>query len=142
MRYQGRRIGDIIFNDPTRNLQLLGAMAAWLRAGYALIFDPFVWNWPIASAFFYYFPPWSWALTLFAAGTVQWWAAGTRRWRVKYWVATAQLCLVVYGLAITILTGQVGGQGIPLAIVLGIIQAQIAVRSLHDQELNGTDRRS
>lgn len=141
MRYDSKRVTEILFQDPTRQLQLLCAFSAWVRAAFTLVYNPEHTNPQLAAAFFYYFPWWVWTLAMTLVGIAQWWAAGTIRWWVKYRVAALQAGLTVYGIVCILRQGQATRGNLPLYIVLLVAELLIALRALHDRELNGTDRR-
>lgn len=133
-QYRHEVIPVILFFDPIGNLQLLGALGAWVRGLWTLMYKPEIWNPSSAYVFFHYFPEWLWAMLLIIVGSVQWWAAGTRRWRAQFWSANLQAGMLVYSLVINSLTNP-GGTGLPYSIVFLVMQIHVSMRVVHDKEL-------
>lgn len=140
------RMDEILFGDPTRQLQMLCGIAAILRSFWLLYFP--ISNWPVGparetdAAVFYVINEHQWALVFFVAGVAQFGTAcvSRYRWRWKYYAAIAQSFIVMYAAMCYWLTVPWSST---LSFMLTILIAElwIALRALHDREINGSDRR-
>lgn len=135
-------VAEIVFDDPTRGLQVAAGLLSILQGISAFttpITTPHALNivvywWADRAA-------WGWIRLLLGALQILIARQSVMRWRWKYGIASVQVLFAAYSItAGWLATDDIGWTS--TAWWFFIINAHIAGRSLYDRDLNGTDQRA
>lgn len=134
------RIGEIMFDEPTRQLQVAAGLFA-LLSGWNAISGPIFAPMDARAVVYRFASPDTWGTLRVFLGLFQVACAllPRSRWRVKFVVAQVQVFLATYVVMAFGLT--VGPSASPAMLWLLLVELWIAGRALYDRDMNGTDRR-
>jgi hypothetical protein len=140
MRQWPRRFAATIWEDPTRQVQTLCVLAAFLAAYWLLSYRTPA-DASTARAVFYFLSETHFALILLGAGALQLLAVGGPSWRVRAVAAVVKLIVWAYAAGCFWLTN---ANALASAFLPVFVLAEfwVAYRAIHDRDINGTDRRN
>jgi uncharacterized membrane protein len=132
MRQWPRRMGETLLEDRTRQVQILGSLAAFGVAYWLWNFqtptDP-----KTARAVFYFLSERTFALILWISGLLQLVAVGGPWWNLRYVAAAIKLTVWLYATVCYWLTNP-DPLAVPLLMVMVLAELFIAIRALHDKD--------
>lgn len=134
------RAGDIVFDDPTRNLQLSTGLFV-LLLGWNAVSTPAVTPHTTNVVLYWWASrvAWGWARLLLGVAQMVIATRPRNAWRWKIAVAQVQIGLAGYSMVATVLTTDPGFA--VSQVWLLAVETWIASRALYDRDMNGTDRR-
>lgn len=139
MRNWHKRFARAILDDSTRNLQIVSVLASFGVAHW-LLTEP-VPQFPLtARAVFYFIDDKVLAGVLLGSGLIQLTALGGPRWQLRAWAAWLQWMIWLYCALCYTLTNQ-AALVVPFLYLFTLIEMWVVIRTFHDREINGADRR-